>query len=131
MDEDTPLRWWQNGMGDRPCYLFGKCVWELKSSEVAASDKGIVLLFQEASERNLQKLNRLSSSASESQPDYMPEKIRVAAWRRGGGKCSKCGRRDQLDFEFILPPSRGGKTSPDNIRIVCHACGREPAPATS
>lgn len=50
-----------------------------------------------------------------------------AAYERQKGQCVKCGRR----FEFtgmagdhITPWSKGGKTNPDNIQMLCLDCNR-------
>ena len=45
LNEDTPFLWRQSGPHNRPCYLFGEHVWELKDSETKQSDAGLVLLF--------------------------------------------------------------------------------------
>lgn len=45
LDEDTPFLWGQSGPYNRPCYLFGECIWELKDSETRQSEAGIALLF--------------------------------------------------------------------------------------
>jgi len=64
LDEDTPLRWWESGPHGRPCYLFGSWVWELRPSEIALSEEGMVLLFLDLSERHRQEQGRLAHPAS-------------------------------------------------------------------
>jgi hypothetical protein len=46
LDEDTPFPWGQPGPHNRPCYLFGECIWELTDLEAKQSASGLVLLFQ-------------------------------------------------------------------------------------
>jgi len=38
LDEDTPFLWWQSGPHDRPCYLFGECIWELRDHGFSPAD---------------------------------------------------------------------------------------------
>lgn len=124
--EDTPLAWWQPGPSGRPCYLFGHWVWELKPSEVGQSEAGIMIAFQQASERNRSVAARLTlnpSGALATTPgELISEKLRVAAWRRAGGRCARCGSREALEFDYIVPPRRGGRETPDNVEVLCSAC---------
>jgi hypothetical protein len=123
--EDSPLRWWQNGLGDRPCYLFGKWVWELKPAEAAASEEGIALLFLQMSEKGQQELGQtaavLSSRAKTDPREFIPEKVRSFVWRRDGGKCAKCGGHQGLEFYHVVPPNAGGSGA-GNIQLLCGQC---------
>jgi len=131
LEEDTPLRWWQNGLHDRPCYLFGQWVWELRPSEVALSEEGMVLLFLDVSEKHRQKQDRLTHDSSQpgraAAADYIPEKARVVVWRRAGGKCEKCGGQEGLDFHSAAPSSRGATLGPESIQMLCTRCSHAAA----
>jgi|LSQX01.2.fsa_nt_gb hypothetical protein len=52
LNGDTPFLWGQSGSNNRPCFLFGDCVWELNDSETSQSDAGIALLFLEIADRH-------------------------------------------------------------------------------
>jgi len=128
--ENTPLRWWRSGPMDRPCYLFGQWVWELKPSEVVASKDGLALMFSETVEKGRHRQDRLTHSQSCCSPgpvatlETLPKEVRVAVWRRDKGKCVKCGSYRQIDFHYIVPPDRGGSDSPDNVQLLCEKCRR-------
>jgi len=126
LDKDTPFRWWQDGPHDNPCYLFGRWVWELKPSECGASGDGIALLFLETMKKERQKRDRLRhnplTTDQMSDTAFLPEKIRGAVWRKAGGRCAKCGGREQLEFHHIIPVSRGGTNDPGNICLLCEQC---------
>jgi hypothetical protein len=132
LEEDTPLRWWQKGPHDRPCYLFGQWVWELRPSEVALSEEAVVLLFLDVSDKQRQRQDRLTQRSwgpgSAAPADYIPEKARVAVWRRAGGKCEKCGAKQGLDFYGTAPATNlrsvpGGATlGPESIQMLCARC---------
>lgn len=50
------------------------------------------------------------------------EAIRSEVWRRDCGKCVKCGSKQNLEFDHIIPVSKGGATSVRNIQLLCKPC---------
>ncbi len=36
--------------------------------------------------------------------------------------CSRCGAEEELQFDHILPVSKGGNDEPENLRILCMTC---------
>jgi HNH endonuclease len=65
---------------------------------------------------------------SEAKSDFkrksIPEKIRIEVWRRDGGKCAKCESRENLEYDHIIPVSRGGSNTSRNIELLCESCNR-------
>lgn len=59
----------------------------------------------------------------------IPEAVRSEVWRRDGGGCVKCESREQLEFDHIIPVSRGGATSVRNLQLLCKQCNRMKAAA--
>jgi hypothetical protein len=46
--------------------------------------------------------------------------IKLAVWKRDGGRCIKCGARDELHFDHDLPWSKGGTSfNVDNVQLLC------------
>ena len=41
---------------------------------------------------------------------------------RDEGKCVLCGSQEELQFDHIIPVSKGGSSEVDNIRILCAKC---------
>jgi len=122
----TPLRWWQDGPLNHPCYLFGEWVWELKPTELHASDKGLTLLFEKAMEKDQLQRDRLTHNLSDGNrpldQDHIPEVVRVSVWRRDGGKCARCGSHEGLDFAFVGSASCGDGSAMKNIQLLCVRC---------
>jgi HNH endonuclease len=50
----------------------------------------------------------------------IPTDVKVAVWRRDGGKCVICGATDELHFDHDLPYSKGGTSiKPENVQLLC------------
>lgn len=54
----------------------------------------------------------------------IPEAARSEVWRRDGGCCVKCGSKENLQFDHIIPVARGGATSVQNLQLLCQQCNR-------
>jgi len=52
----------------------------------------------------------------------IPESCSAAVWRRDGGVCVNCGTKNNLQFDHIIPLSRGGATSIKNLQLLCQSC---------
>jgi hypothetical protein len=127
--EQAPLRWWRPGPKKRPCYLFGQFLWEIKPSEVSATERELRLLFLAAVKRERAKFERLeqvfSDEADGPTREPIPESVQILVWRRDGGKCVKCGSQERLEYDHIIPVSRGGSNTARNIQLLCEQCNRQ------
>jgi HNH endonuclease len=57
-----------------------------------------------------------------------PREVMLKVVRRDGQICRSCGRSvtdDQVEFDHIIPISRGGTTSTENLRLLCRTCNRK------
>ncbi len=50
--------------------------------------------------------------------------VRREVWRRDGGKCVRCGSRERLEYDHIVPVSKGGSNTARNIELLCENCNR-------
>ena len=57
----------------------------------------------------------------------IPREIMLQVARRDGQICRECQKNvpdDEVEFDHIIPHSRGGPTSVENLRLVCRRCNR-------
>jgi ribosomal protein L7/L12 len=57
----------------------------------------------------------------------VPERVRHEVWRRDQGRCVDCGSRERLEFDHIIPISKGGSNTARNIELRCEPCNRRKA----
>lgn len=50
----------------------------------------------------------------------IPSAVKVAVWKRDGGRCVMCGATDNLHFDHMIPYSKGGTSlHAKNIQLLC------------
>ena len=52
----------------------------------------------------------------------IPQDVKIGVWQRDGGKCIQCSATDYLEYDHIIPWSKGGATSMNNIQLLCRRC---------
>lgn len=81
-------------------------------------------LVAAAVEGALRVAKRLALSPGRRDTRTIGQDVKAQVWQRDGGKCVECGDSHYLEFDHIIPLSRGGATSAANIQILCRACNR-------
>ena len=69
--------------------------------------------ISESAERNDERSRRITQ-------DVMDR-----VWRRDEGKCVECGSNENLEFDHIIPFSKGGANTYRNIQLLCEPCNRK------
>ncbi|WP_280234335.1 TerD family protein [Nocardia cyriacigeorgica] len=77
-----------------------------------------------AVEGALRVAKRLALTPGQRDTRSIPQEVKAEVWQRDGGKCVECGDGHYLEFDHIIPLSRGGATSATNLQILCRACNR-------
>jgi len=54
--------------------------------------------------------------------DAIPEDVKLLVWARDGGACVRCGSKQDLHFDHVIPVSKGGGNLGVNIQILCQPC---------
>ncbi len=59
---------------------------------------------------------------------YIPRDIMLKVVRRDGQICQECHHNvpdTEIEFDHIIPVSKGGPVSVDNLRVLCKKCNRK------
>mgnify|MGYP001299229618 CR=1 FL=1 len=54
----------------------------------------------------------------------IPRSVQREVWRRDGGACIECGSNKRLEYDHIIPYSKGGADTVRNIQLLCEVCNR-------
>ncbi len=54
----------------------------------------------------------------------IPDDVKLFVWQRDGGRCVKCGSQEKLEFDHIIPISKGGGNTARNLQLLCEKCNR-------
>ena len=54
----------------------------------------------------------------------IPQDVKIAVAARDGGRCRQCGSDQELHFDHVIPWSRGGANTVQNIQLLCGPCNR-------
>jgi hypothetical protein len=54
----------------------------------------------------------------------IPQSVKIAVAARDGGKCRECGSSEDLQYDHVIPWSRGGANTVNNVQLLCGECNR-------
>lgn len=110
----------------------GKCV--KVENQIYESDEEVklnvmnIVFRHEKKYKNMKQqveaFNNLDNTKN-AQRERIPESVRLFVWQRDEGKCVKCGSREKLEFDHIIPVAKGGSNSERNIQLLCENCNRQ------
>lgn len=55
----------------------------------------------------------------------IPQNIKNMVWKRDEGKCVECGSNEFLEFDHIVPFSKGGANTVRNLQLLCSKCNKK------
>lgn len=128
--ENQPLRILRDSLeyGEH-AYLYKDAIYKFDRDY---SDEEILLQILDFEDKERRKFERLKRKLDLTQQvdkapkrEIIPEEVRIAVWRRDEGKCSKCGSRKNLEYDHIIPISKGGSNTVRNIELLCEECNRK------
>lgn len=83
-------------------------------------DAEIVEAYIEQSIKRFHRQLDLKQTAGTSR--HIAQNVKNAVWSRCQGRCVQCASTQYLEFDHIIPFSKGGSNSENNIQILCRAC---------
>ena len=78
----------------------------------------VIKFILQLTDEKIQGLKEVQELEADSR--LIPSDVKAQVWKRDKGQCVKCGNKEHLHFDHILPYSKGG-TSRDvrNIQLLC------------
>jgi len=127
--DKEPTKWVMDSfMVHKDEWVFRGYVYEVKG---LYSDDQIKLLILEDFDKERRYFEKLKVKFNEAPNESLiyerpriPESVRIEVWRRDGGKCARCGSREKLEYDHIVPISKGGSNTARNIELLCEKCNR-------
>lgn len=55
----------------------------------------------------------------------IPPEVKTAVWQRDQGRCVQCNSNSYLEFDHVIPFSKGGANTVNNIQLLCRRCNLE------
>jgi hypothetical protein len=112
-------------------WLFKNNSYSLKKNVVFSDEQVKLLILDDFDEERIyfeklkNKLETLNKNKDEAFPrPAIPEAVRIEVWRRDSGQCVKCNSRENLEYDHIIPISKGGSNTTRKIELLCEACNR-------
>lgn len=110
--------------------ICGLLYWSASETERLMDDAALSGAVLKAARRRQVDLDYLRSTPTNSthEPSSrtpIPEDVRHEVWRRDAGKCVRCGSRERLEFDHIIPHAMGGSDSARNLELLCEVCNRK------
>ena len=56
---------------------------------------------------------------------HIPDGVKQEVWHRDGGRCVRCGAEDYLEYDHVIPHSKGGANTVGNVQLLCRRCNGE------
>lgn len=53
---------------------------------------------------------------------HIPQDVKNAVWQRDQARCVQCGDASYLEYDHIIPFSKGGANTVGNVQLLCRKC---------
>jgi 5-methylcytosine-specific restriction endonuclease McrA len=119
-----PVHVWRDGR--RNLWHFLDNFWWDDEGLAGEDVKALVLQRKRRSEQKLQSARSLMRAEQAGRPTRptLSSDLKRAVYERDGGRCVECGETFDIQYDHILPVSRGGATTLENLQILCAECNR-------
>ena len=92
--------------------------WFFEQPEVGEPDREYYWLFSHSKERASE------STKKKNKRKPIAKSVQREVWKRDEGKCVECGSNEKLEFDHIIPVSKGGANTVRNIQLLCEKHNR-------
>lgn len=124
----TPVMVMRASDGKKRWWMFkGRFYWE-DEGYTSVAIKALVLERIRRKHKKIQRvvsrMRQEESISSTYRRKPIPDDVKMFVWQRDGGRCVKCGSQENLEYDHIIPLSKGGSNTVRNIQILCERCNR-------
>ncbi len=104
----------------------GEFYWEdegLTHTEVTA----LLLEREEKKRRRIDRavtLMEQGPAAGRTSREPIPDDVKMHVWQRDKGRCVRCASQEKLEYDHIIPVSKGGSNTARNLQLLCEPCNR-------
>jgi hypothetical protein len=113
---------------DHNRWLYQNAVYEITGGHSDEEKKFLILEFADKDRRKFERLKNKFSGKKSDEVKYertrISEEVRIAVWRRDQGRCARCGNRENLEYDHIVPVTKGGGNTERNVELLCQDCNR-------
>ena len=101
-------------------------VFDKNTTEEATLNIKKLTLSEDARIKKLRKevelLEKVAKYPSGIKRSAIPDEVKLFVFGRDEGKCVVCSSNVNLQFDHIIPVSKGGSNSEENIQLLCQQC---------
>lgn len=108
-------------------WYYKDCVFDGVMNDIAVDEARLLIMdVFDAERRNFERLRAKYEGIENGNARRPPisESVRIHVWQRDRGECVQCGSRVNLEYDHIIPYSKGGSSTARNLQILCERCNR-------
>ena len=128
--QQKPVEVMTDPLSNKTWWMFkGEFYWEDEQFSV----KEVTILILDNLKQRKKRVERAAARINQGNSrltrrrEPIPDPVKVNVWQRDRGRCVKCGSQEALEFDHIIPLSKGGGNTTRNIQLLCEKCNREKA----
>lgn len=72
----------------------------------------------------LRKRHERNEEPAPARREHIPPDLQDEVFRRDEGRCVRCGSEEELQFDHVIPVSKGGGNTAENLQVMCGPCNR-------
>ena len=122
-------------LDDEAFFLYKNCLYQAEFNEFFTNEELLLKVKEKIykEDKKFEQLKKqielyensdLSETSKKKTREPIPEDVKFEVWRRDQGRCVICGSQENLEFDHIIPFSKGGSSTARNIQLLCQNCNR-------
>lgn len=120
---------------DMAFFLYKNCLYKTEFNEFFTNEELLLKVKEKIykEDKKFEQLKKqielyensdLSDTSKKKTREPISEDVKFEVWRRDQGRCVICGSQENLEFDHIIPFSKGGSSTARNIQLLCQNCNR-------